>query len=118
MTTETQGWAPDFGRKEGEPFPSRGKKLGPAWMYAWAALSDGGVISRKDLAYLMAQDTDITFKTAENLLAYATKAGLLRVHSRGTHGVPFLVRTDRYYAQFPEEAPEGYEPPRPPEEGS
>jgi len=116
MTAETERWAPDFGRN-GTPYPSRGRLVGPAWSYAWhyLGLGEGAIISRKSLADLMAFHTGVATRTAENLLRRATEAGLLLVHHRGTLRVPFLVRADLYYTRFPDEAPEGYQPPRPPE---
>lgn len=114
MSTDTRPWAPDFGIK-GQPYPSAGKHIGPAWAWAWQHLSDGQPVNRKELADRIAKATTVTTKTAENLLAYATKAGLLLVHARGKLQVPILVRADLHYAQHPEEAPEGYAPPRPPE---
>lgn len=116
-TSETRSWAPDFYPRK--RYPSAGKHIGPAWEYAWSWLDDGSVWSRKELAELMVRASgSIKTKTAENLLAQATEKGLLLIHSRGVRHTPYLVRADLYYAQHPEEAPEGYQPPRPPEEGS
>jgi hypothetical protein len=113
----TANWAPDFGRS---PYPSAGEKIGPAWRLAWEALADGKPQVRRDLAAAVALASECSPKTVENLLAEATRKGLLLISSR-TPGnparggrVPLLVRADVYYDANPEMRPADWKRPAPP----
>jgi hypothetical protein len=117
----TEDWAPNFNKYA--PYPNAGERLGPAWRLAWKLLGDGQVHNRQELCDRVSLGSDVTPRTVENLLRKATSCGLLVLVAR-TPGnpakggqVPLLARADRFYAQHPDRAPEGYQPPAPQEVG-
>jgi hypothetical protein len=79
MTTTDQ--APDFsdgkpGRRK--PFPSSGKKLGPAWQEIWDTLrANPQGMDRITLAETIAPKHDLAVSTLVTFVSLAAKAGIL-----------------------------------------
>ena len=72
MTTQTR--APDISPN----YPSKGRKLGPAWARIWSMLDNALVpLDGKELADTVAAEQDLAPATLVALLSRAASAGLL-----------------------------------------
>lgn len=85
MTTQTK--APDFpGGREGQEsgYPSKGRKLGPAWQQIWNTLSLDPALfmDGKMLAETVAPVHDLVPATLVALMSRAARAGLLDKETR------------------------------------
>lgn len=104
-------------KEDGYIYPHHGARVGPAWGYAWnEVFGRPEEVLRPDAVTAVVAHTGLAERTIHNLLLDATKAGLLTVtrRKRGRAKIPYLMRTDWYYAAHPELRPKAWSlPPEP-----
>lgn len=70
--------APDFT----PGYPSKGERIGPAWIFAWNLLAPGEWQRGSDIAARVGGSTGLAASTVKNLLRSAAKAGHLEAELR------------------------------------
>jgi hypothetical protein len=75
-------------------YPTKGKRLGPAWDKMWRALERVGTeyLDGKELSDTVAKETDLSPATLVALLSRAAGAGILEKDTRAV-SVPVVVRS-------------------------
>ena len=84
----TDNAAPDFNPN----YPSAGVRVGPAWRWLWGALVDREWHVGIEIAARCARACDVNYRTAENLMYSAKRAGVLESDYESRKGANGVIR--------------------------